>query len=210
MNHEKEVRTDYDDQRAGQPRRSLFISYSHDDRAIVYLMVSLLKAAEVNILWDQAIRAGQKWEDVLLDWLIEADLAFVFWSSRAAKSEWVATEYQLIASQAGKSLIPVLLDDAPLPPGLRERQAIDMGTVLNQWVKRDNGDIHYAQVHAAALSQALLHFLSGGGDQGILNTLDTFDLHYALSEVGRALDLGRYLAWRGTGVPTPLKNIYTE
>lgn len=212
MNAEGPSGTPSRNERGDTSSRTLFISYSHADRAIVYLMVSLLKAAEVRILWDQAIQPGQKWQDLLLDWLIEADLAFVFWSSRAARSEWVTTEYELLASQTEKPLVPVLLDDSPLPPGLRERQAIDMGTVLNQWVKRDNADTYYAHVSAQKLSSALLEFLSGSGDPGLLSTLDTFDLHCALSEVGRPLDLGRYLAWRGAGVPAPLlrNRIYTE
>ncbi len=201
-----------EENRGNNSARSLFISYCHDDSEIVYLMVSLLKAAEVRILWDQAIRPGQKWQDVLLDWLIEADLAFIFWSAHAAKSDWVATEYELLTSQDEKALIPVLLDDSPLPTELGRRQAIDMGTVLEQWVNRDNSSsgVMYAPVHASELSRALLQFLSGHEDQGILKTLDTFDLHCALSEIGRPLDLGRYLAWRGTGVPNPLKHIYSE
>ncbi|HEY5961919.1 MAG TPA: hypothetical protein VIV60_35415, partial [Polyangiaceae bacterium] len=73
---------------------------------------------------------------------------------------------------------------------LRDRQAIDMGTVLERWVKRDNIDVPYSPVRARDVSVSLLRFLSGQAEPGILDTLDTFDIHCALHEVGRPLDLG--------------------
>ena len=108
--------------------------------------------------------------------------------------------------------MPVLLDNSPLPPELQKRQAVDMGTVLDQWVKRNTGTdgVAYAPVYASELGQALINYLSGQGDLGVLNDLDTFDIHCALTEIGRPLDLGRYLAWRGEGVPAPLRHIYSE
>jgi len=45
----------------------------------------------------------------------------VFWSSAAASSEWVEREWRS-ALEANKKIVPMLLDDNPLPPPLRARR----------------------------------------------------------------------------------------
>jgi tetratricopeptide (TPR) repeat protein len=125
------------------------------------------------------------WETVLLDWLDEADMAFVFWSGHAATSEWVNTEVDLLLSRAEHRLVPVRLDDTPLSEELGKRQGIDMGAVLKAWSERASGDVQYAPVRADQVGASLWSYLKGEADPGLLLTVDRFDLGCVIDEVGK-------------------------
>lgn len=127
----------------GQPHspfRSAFLSYCRGDRPVASIIVSILQAVDVRVLWDGAIKAGLLWEDVLLDWLDEAEMAFVLWSENAANSDWVRTELDLLASKRSSRLVPVLLDDTQLPKSLCEREWVEMGSMIQSWVTRREHD----------------------------------------------------------------------
>lgn len=79
-----------------EPYRSVFVSYSSDDRPLVNAKLDLLRAMNVRLFFDaETLRAGDDWERKLRDSLDECDLFLLFWSHRSAASKWVQREVEL-------------------------------------------------------------------------------------------------------------------
>lgn len=116
-----------------QTRHNVFISYARADQTWVTAMVNLLVAGGAKVFMDvRDIAYGDNWEDVLKDKLREVERVLVFWSSNAAASRWVAEEYA-IAIRHGKRLVPVPIDDTPLPETLARYHALtDLIPLLQQ------------------------------------------------------------------------------
>lgn len=164
--------------------QTAFFSYAREDRVVVQAFVTFLSAANVHVLWDGAIEPGQLWEDVLLDWLEEADMAYAFWSERASNSEWVDLELDLLASQS-KSLVPVMLDDTPLPASLSVRQGIQLGGMLKKWTRVGAAGAVPFNIEPRDMGLALREVLSGNDADTVLNRVDAFRLGEVLIKAGQ-------------------------
>jgi hypothetical protein len=71
-----------------------------------------------------SIRPGTRWEDELRQALEHCRCILVFWCEHSAASAWVRQEYEA-GIAAEKEMIPILLDDAEMPPPLRAYQRLD-------------------------------------------------------------------------------------
>ncbi len=112
----------------------MFISYARANTKVVVPMVRLLRAAGTRVFIDtESIAYGQRWEQVILQALASASRVLVFWSREAAASEWVRREYTMALNRAGIPIVPVLLDETPLPAELAKFQAL---TELGPLVER--------------------------------------------------------------------------
>ena len=120
-----------------QPRHNVFISYARADQAWVGAMVNLLIAGGAKVFMDiRDIAYGDNWENLLRDKLREVERVLVFWSTNAAASRWVAEECA-IAIRHGKRLVPVPIDDTPLPDTLARYHALtDLVPLLQQTMGR--------------------------------------------------------------------------
>lgn len=99
---------------------SVFISYASHDREIVSAAARLLRAGGATVFQDVAdIEFGTRWKEALNAALAQCERVMVFWSAAAAKSEWVEKEWRC-ALEAKKRIVPMMLDDTPLPPPLGE------------------------------------------------------------------------------------------
>lgn len=102
----------------------VFISYSSQDRAIVSAAARLLRAGGATVFQDVIdIEFGSRWQEVLIGAIAQCERILVFWSADAANSEWVEREWRC-ALNAGKRIVPMLLDKTPLPPQLAEFHGI--------------------------------------------------------------------------------------
>jgi hypothetical protein len=72
---------------------------------------------------------------VLGESLIACHTVVVFWSAAAADSKAVAAEY-IRALQLGKDIVPVLLDDTPVPSDLAQYQWLDFREFVWEGHKR--------------------------------------------------------------------------
>ena len=115
------------------PQHSVFVSYAREDRDWVSVATNLLTAGGAKVFMDvRDIAYGDRWEDVLTKTLHKVERVLVFWSRHAAASEWVAKEWQL-ALNNGKRLVPVPIDDTPLPDDLSQFHALmDLKGLLQQ------------------------------------------------------------------------------
>ena len=101
----------------------VFISYARKDEKRIKGHVGLLRAAGVDAFLDtRGLEPGDVWERVLEENVKSCDRMIVFWSKKAAKSEWVRREYQQ-AIDHGLRVVPVRLDRTRLPEDLAARQA---------------------------------------------------------------------------------------
>src|SRR6266568_2658316 len=108
----------------------IFISYKTEDRPRAGQFVKALRSQEWEVWWDQEILPGQNWDDEITRNLSRARCIVVLWSQACARSEWI--EDETLNGLGSDILVPVLLDDAPLPWVYRRIQAIS----LKMW----NGD----------------------------------------------------------------------
>jgi TIR domain len=109
----------------------LFISYSRIDHRIVVPLVALLSIADERIFVDIGIRPGSRWRAVLADAIDACEILLLFWCHHSNSSAEVKKEY-VHAIAAGKTIVPVLLDDTPLNPDVAQYQAVDLPAALGE------------------------------------------------------------------------------
>jgi hypothetical protein len=147
----------------------VFISYSRSDVAIVSPIVRLLRTAIAGIpsvsgnQWELVfqdvnnIEPGRKWKKTIDDAIAAAERVFVFWCTHSAKSDQVRREYEL-GLKLSKVLVPVLLDDTPLPDSLscingvdlRELRIHEMPIELDQVAKGEHAGPAEVVIHQFA------------------------------------------------------------
>jgi hypothetical protein len=94
----------------------LFISYSRVDRYIAAPISQLLRTTQCAVFRDEdSIQPGERWSAVITESLENCECVLVFWSAAAPDSKSVEAEFRQ-AIALNKRVVPVLIDDAPLPP----------------------------------------------------------------------------------------------
>ncbi|MCZ6870331.1 MAG: TIR domain-containing protein [Gammaproteobacteria bacterium] len=126
----------------------IFVSYAHEDDALVYPELQRLKDRGFNVWYDEGISPGSEWTDALASAIERCDVFLYFVSPRSVASEHCQRELNFSLDQ-GCTLLVVHLEETEIPRALRlsfgNRQAI---------IKHELSD----EVYAAKL-------FSGVGDQ---------------------------------------------
>lgn len=104
----------------------IFISYKTEDRKRVAHLVAALRAAGLDVWWDQDIPAGGGWRHTIAEHLDKAKLCVVAWSeeSTGSRGRFVLEEAERTAERG--AYLGVLIDPVRLPFGFAEWQAIDL------------------------------------------------------------------------------------
>ena len=104
----------------------VFISYSHEDKHYISPLVELIRAMRSDFVFldYDSIQKGKQWRHQIESALLEVQIIIVFWCRHSAASIEVQKEYE-IAIQAGKDILPILLDDTHLIQELAIYQGID-------------------------------------------------------------------------------------
>lgn len=105
------------------PGRRVHLSYASEDRDRVAPFAQALQARGLEVAFEVELPAGAQWTTVITQSLDRADLVVVFWSPASVASTWVLAEAE--EGQRRGVLLPVLLDNTPIPLGYRELQAFD-------------------------------------------------------------------------------------
>jgi hypothetical protein len=115
----------------------VFVSYSRSDAPFITPIVRLLRTAIAGVpsavgkYWEfvfqdtDSIEPGGGWKDQIDDAITRAERIFVFWCTHSSKSDQVQREYEL-ALRLMKVVVPVLLDDTPLPKPLSPINGVDL------------------------------------------------------------------------------------
>jgi hypothetical protein len=104
----------------------VFISYEHSDRERAKSIAAALEQQGWSVWWDRKLRGGQHFDQVIQKELNAARCVIVLWSHRSVLSDWVKDEASE-GSQRG-ILVPVRIDDVPIPLGFRRLHTIDLFT----------------------------------------------------------------------------------
>ncbi|MCW5666527.1 MAG: toll/interleukin-1 receptor domain-containing protein [Piscinibacter sp.] len=99
------------------------ISYSRTDRAQAERLRQALQLCD-EVFIDRDVQAGAEWRPEMAERIRSARRLVLLWSTRSASSMEVGAEWRM-ALAWGVPVVPVLLDDTPLPAALSDRQAID-------------------------------------------------------------------------------------
>ncbi len=107
----------------------IFISYSHEDKAVVKRLEAKLKAAGADVWVDyDRVRGGVKLPEKINEALEWCDTLLLVWSDAARQSDWVKDEW-LNAFSLRKVIIPCILDNSQLPAILANRTYVDFHNV---------------------------------------------------------------------------------
>ncbi|MFD5130950.1 toll/interleukin-1 receptor domain-containing protein [Streptomyces olindensis] len=116
-----------------------FISHNHRDKPQVTPLAARLRLLGVDVWLDSwEIRPGDRIPGKVNEALGLVDTVMVFWSTNSSKSPWVNTEWEAALTRRLRDdsvrVIPVVLDDTPLPPLLEPIM----------WVSLVDGDVDRA------------------------------------------------------------------
>ncbi len=103
-----------------------FFAHAEGDAPLVNAIAEFLSPFPMPVFVNAgAVVPGERWEGRLTGELDLATHAYVFWSERAAADARVATEADR-AIGAGKLVVPVRIDDAPMPRHLTTAKCVDV------------------------------------------------------------------------------------
>ena len=100
----------------------IFVSYSSRDRAKVAKVVESLEKTFI-VWWDRDLISGTDYAVDIFSKIERTAVVVIAWSANSASSEWVLNE---VRAAENCHLIPLLLDDTPLPTELAWIDACDM------------------------------------------------------------------------------------
>jgi hypothetical protein len=111
---------------------TIFLSYNKLDRATANELALFLVTENVGVWFDEwEIAAGDSIVDQIESGLTGCSHYVILWSANAAKSEWVRRELRATLAKAiedgSPRIIPVLLDETPLPPLLADIKWVRYG-----------------------------------------------------------------------------------
>jgi len=107
----------------------VFISYSRHDNEFVDRLAHDLEQAGVGVFYDRNLLPGDSWADVLQKALDESDFVIAVLSANSAQSPWTAQEWMFALHQELSTrqtkLIPIRIDESPIPATLEQKYALD-------------------------------------------------------------------------------------
>jgi len=121
----------------------VFVSYAHRDAAVVFPVIEAWHRAGLAIWYDEGIEPGQEWPEAI-GRAIAGSIHFIVFISRASVASVHVRNEIGLASDVGKPLLAIHLEEIELPYGLRlrlnETQAIfrykQDATILDDRVMR--------------------------------------------------------------------------
>ena len=102
----------------------IFISYSQRDKRTVRDIADHLDRQFV-VLWDWDFVGGENFSSSIFRFIDRIDAFVVVLSKNSVESEWVAKEIAA-ARQKGLPLVPVRIDDAPIPEALSHLHVVTL------------------------------------------------------------------------------------
>ena len=96
---------------------SIFISYAHADKVVVFDAIRQLHEKGANIWYDEGIQAAGEWVEEIAHAIKDSVLFLVFISPRSIDSRYVRQEIGY-ASSLNKEILTLFVEDTSLPAGL--------------------------------------------------------------------------------------------
>ena len=133
--------------------KTVFISYSQKDRDRVTLFASIMAQNGFDIWMDtKSIPFGNTIISSIVDGLENADIYMLFVSRNSAMSPWVNEELNLALTRniehSRPTIIPVLLEDCPLPSVLNGRRYLDARKSIQDALSQLNDEYSEESINA--------------------------------------------------------------
>jgi len=106
----------------------IFISYAREDRECARVLAKTLEHRGWTVWWDRHVHSGEDFEEVIEREIDNARAMIVIWSASSVKSRFVKAE--ATRALGLKKLLPVQIDNAPLPLRFTNIHTTD----LSQWL----------------------------------------------------------------------------
>lgn len=104
--------------------RHLFLSYSRQDDVVADEVFRLIAKSDHQVWIDRSgIAVGEQFPQKILQAIESADDVLLLWSEHAKSSRWVEREWNH-AYKLSKNIVPILLDETPLPMSLEDTNGI--------------------------------------------------------------------------------------
>ena len=104
----------------------VFLSYAHNDRALMAPLVAAIESQGWSVWWDRAIAPGQEFDSHIAAELAIARAVLVVWTNASVESRWVRGEAREGAERG--ILVPLRIGDVRLPIDFRALHTTDLGT----------------------------------------------------------------------------------
>jgi hypothetical protein len=102
----------------------IFISYAREDRATAKELEEIIRGHGIQVWRDQeSIYAGEHWPEAIGRGIAGQRIFLLLWSKSSAVSHFVEFEWNT-AMALQKTVVPVFLDDTPLPAALSAKNGI--------------------------------------------------------------------------------------
>lgn len=98
----------------------VFISYAHEDAAVVYGEITRFHEAGCNVWYDEGIDASNEWPEEIAKAVIGCAVFLIFVTPRSTDSVNCRNEVNLALNEK-KPFLAIHLEETDLPPGLRLR-----------------------------------------------------------------------------------------
>lgn len=132
----------------------VFLSYASDDRDRVAPLVEFLESRGWSVWWDRTLRPGETWPQVIERELDLARCVIVAWSKQSVISPWVRVEAH--RARERHNIVPVVLDDATVPPEFATFQSFDMRSASDDRAFGPLGDSVAAQLRRHRLRRSAI------------------------------------------------------
>lgn len=101
----------------------VFISYKRQDQGVAATVANRLEAAGFDVWWDRWLVPGDDYNEAIGAALSACRAVIVLWSAGGNASQWVFSEMRQGAAE--RKLIPIRLDDTPVPNVWGPKHALD-------------------------------------------------------------------------------------
>lgn len=132
----------------------IFVSHSSEDKGAARAVAAYLRRAGWTVWIDEAgIAGGKDWRGELVRALERTWVVVLLVSLTSMRSKWVTREVQA-ADRLGKTVLPVVIDDAPYPDALRMILGGVQRIDLTQWHDHDRAAGQLARLDEALMLTA--------------------------------------------------------
>ena len=141
----------------------VFISYSHEDAAMVFKEIKCFHDGGCNIWYDEGIDASEEWPEAIAKAIIDCAVFVIFITPKSTNSINCRNEINLALNE-GKAFLAIYLEETALPPGLRLRmgdlQAIFRYNIpIDRYERKSQGALY--QLLGTAPTQKLIKGMFG-------------------------------------------------
>jgi TIR domain len=102
----------------------VFVSYAHDDEAVVGMIASDLVSHGFDVWWDRRLQPGSSFNTEIDRALRSAGCVLVVWSRHSVDSQWVQAEAEV--GRSSKTVLPIRIDDTPVRVPFQLLQTLDL------------------------------------------------------------------------------------